>query len=104
MNALVWLVSGARGAGNSGWTRKSRSCAELDAQAEAGPLMLMVRRANMGAFHSRGPGKSQRPAVAGSFQPGPGGVAGNDDARADIARHHAAGADHSAVADCDAGQ
>jgi hypothetical protein len=27
---------------------KSRSCAEQNAQAEAGPLMLMVRRANMG--------------------------------------------------------
>ena len=40
---------------------KSRSCAEQNAQAEAGPLMLMVRRANMGAFHSSQPGKSQSP-------------------------------------------
>jgi hypothetical protein len=32
----------------AGGLRKSRSCAEREAQAEAGPLILMVRRANMG--------------------------------------------------------
>ena len=31
-----------------GSMRQSRSCAERGAQAEAGPLMLMMRRANMG--------------------------------------------------------
>jgi hypothetical protein len=30
-------------------TRNSRSCAEPKAQAEAGPLIPMMRRANMGA-------------------------------------------------------
>ena len=32
-----------------------------EAQAEAGPLMRMVRRANMGAFHSSRRRKPQRP-------------------------------------------
>jgi hypothetical protein len=41
MNALIWLET----ARNSGWKQETRSCAE-QAQAEAGPLMLMMR-ANM---------------------------------------------------------
>jgi hypothetical protein len=45
MNALIWLGNGAEFADETG---KPRSCAEPKAQAKAGPLMLMVRRANMG--------------------------------------------------------
>jgi hypothetical protein len=44
MNALIWLGNGADIAVEAG---KPRSCAERQAQAEAGPLMLMMRRANM---------------------------------------------------------
>jgi hypothetical protein len=33
-----------------------------EAQAEAGPLMRMVRRANMGPFHSSRPTLAQSPA------------------------------------------
>ena len=67
--------------------------------------MLMVRRANMGAFHSSQKGEAQRPgAVVPSGLPRPGRVSSNCDARADIPRDHAAGADHGAVANGDAGE
>jgi hypothetical protein len=46
MNALIWLGNGLI-ADIADETGKPRSCAEPKAQAEAGPLMLMVRRANM---------------------------------------------------------
>jgi len=45
-------------------TRMNRKIPVLrraEAQAEAGPLMRMVRRANMGPFLSSRPGKSQSP-------------------------------------------
>jgi hypothetical protein len=42
------MLRGAEALVDCGGTRKSRSCAELKAQAEAGPLMPMMRRANMG--------------------------------------------------------
>src|SRR2546429_6756525 len=104
MNALIWLGNGAWIAGIAVEAGKSRSCAELNAQAEAGPLMLMVRRANMGAFHSRGRGEAQRPAaVVPSGLTRPGRVSSNCDARGDIPRDHTAGADHRTVADGDAG-
>jgi hypothetical protein len=44
MNALIWLVNGAE-------TRMNRKIPVLrraEAQAEAGPLMRMMRRENMG--------------------------------------------------------
>src|SRR5438105_2403054 len=56
MNALIWLGNGAWIAGIAVEAGKSRSCAEQNAQAEAGPLMLMVRRANMGASIAGGGG------------------------------------------------
>src|SRR5882724_8858000 len=80
------------------------------AQAEAGPLMLMVRRANMG-FHSSRARESQSLPNIGlsvfdwrSREPCAGRIAGNGLARADVPRHHAAGPDHGAVADGHAGQ
>src|SRR5256884_7233821 len=102
MNALIWLGNGAWIAGIAVEAGKSRSCAELNAQAEAGPLMLMVRRANMGAFHSSRKGEAQRPAaVVPSGLTRPGRVSGNRLACGNIPRHHAAGADDSTIADCD---
>src|SRR5437660_12263271 len=67
--------------------------------------MLMVRRANMGAFHSSRKAEAQGGLPGGvPGRPRPGGVSGNDDTRADIPRDHAAGADDSAIADRDAGE
>jgi hypothetical protein len=48
MEALIWLGKGGKNAIHSRMNEQSRSCAERQAQAEAGPLMLMMRRANMG--------------------------------------------------------
>jgi hypothetical protein len=49
MMALVWLKRARYAMGSRMNQWRSRSCAERKAQAEAGPLMLiMVRRANMG--------------------------------------------------------
>src|SRR5882672_7934215 len=45
---MLWLAERGAETRSIADERTSRSCAELEeAQAEAGPLMLMVRRANM---------------------------------------------------------
>jgi hypothetical protein len=48
MKALTGSDEAGKNAIHSRMNEQSRSCAERDAQAEAGPLMLMMRRANMG--------------------------------------------------------
>src|ERR1700754_404891 len=81
-----------------------------EAQAEAGPLMPMVRRANMGLSIAAGRGNRKACRISASVldrwsrAPCAGRVSGNRDARPDISRHHTAGPDHGAVADGDAGQ
>src|SRR5882724_12873579 len=74
-----------------------------ETQAEAGPLILMVRRANMGAFHSSRARKSQSPTAASGVA-WPGRIAGDGLVRADIPRDHAAGPDHGPIADRHPGQ
>src|SRR5262245_3396960 len=83
-------------------TRNSRSCAEPKAQAEAGPLIPMMRCANMGASIAGEGGN--RKGRQGSARPRPGGVSSDGLARADVPGHHAGSADHRAIADGDAGQ
>ena len=85
--------------------RKIPVLRRAEAQAEAGPLMLMVRRANMGLSIAGG-GEIAKPPGFGpdSGWTRPGRISRHGHARADIARDHAAGADHGAVADRDAGQ
>src|SRR4029453_11728892 len=83
---------------------KSRSCAEQNAQAEAGPLMLMVRRANMGLSIAANRENRKAPTGRVSAWTRPGRGSRDGYARADIACDDAAGADNGAVADRDAGQ
>src|SRR6267154_1520838 len=77
-----------------------------EAQAEAGPLMLMVRRANMGLSIAAGRRNRKGPRAPTSRWglPRPGRVSCNRHARADVACHHAAGTDHRTIADGHAGQ
>jgi len=55
-------LKGAKTRSIAGEVERSRSCAEQKAQAEAGPLMLMVRRANMGFSIAAGGGNRKAPA------------------------------------------
>ena len=47
MNALIWLGGGAEDAINSRMNRKIPVLRRAEAQAEAGPLIPMMRRENM---------------------------------------------------------
>src|SRR5262245_17670420 len=102
MNALIWLVDGAGTRLIAVERRNSRSCAEpqgSDGSRAANPYDAPRED---GRFHSKGREKSQRP--GGSAGPRPGRVSGDGLPRGNVPGHHAAGADHRAVADGDAGQ
>src|SRR5215475_6089376 len=102
MNALIWLVDGAGTRLIAVEVRNSRSCAEPEGSDGSRAANPYDAPREHGRFHSKGRRKSQRP--DGSTGPRPGRVSGDGLPGGDVPGHHAACADHRAVADGDAGQ